>query len=86
MQRIGEVLSRVLADLEAQFPQEEKGGIRAAVIAPGHRETVGGAERKIAGGTGGQCFKSSADAFTADHSLPAQRVTGPKSTAGGKRW
>lgn len=39
----------------------------------------------LAGGTGGQCFKSSADAFTADHSLPAQRVTGPKSTAGGKR-
>jgi len=26
MQRIGEILSSVLADLEAQFPREEKGG------------------------------------------------------------
>jgi len=84
MERVGEILSRVLADLQAQFPQEEKGGIRAAVIAPGQREEVGGAER-IAGDTGGQCLKSSASAFTTDDTLPAQRVHVPKSTMGGKR-
>ena len=81
MERVGEILSRVLADLQAQFPQEEKGGIRAAVIAPGHRETVGGAER-FAGDTGGQCLKSSASAFITDHTAPAGHGTSPKTSAG----
>jgi len=82
MERIGEILNRVLADLEVQFPQEEKSCIPAAVIAPGHGETVGGAERKIAGGTGGQCFKSSACTFITDHTAPAGHGTGPKTSAG----
>ena len=46
MRLISEILNRVLADLDVQFPQEDKGGIRAAVIAPGHRETVGGADAR----------------------------------------
>jgi len=84
MQRIGEILSSVLADLEAQFPREEKGGFiaEAAVIAPGHRETVRGAERKIAGGKGGPGFKSPASAFITDHTAPAGHGTSPKTSAG----
>lgn len=35
MRLIGEILNRVLADLEVQFPQEEKSRIRAAVGVPG---------------------------------------------------
>lgn len=82
MRLIGEILNRVLADLDVQFPQEDKGGIRAAVIAPGHRETVGGEERKVAGGKGGPGFKSPASAFITDHTAPAGHGTSPKTSAG----
>ena len=82
MRLIGEILNRVLADLDVQFPQGDKGGIRAAVIAPGHRETAGGEERKVAGGKGGPGFKSPASAFITDHTAPAGHGTSPKTSAG----
>lgn len=40
----------------------------------------------LAGDASAEVLKPGGCAFTADHSLPAQRVTGPKSTEGGKRW
>ncbi len=89
MRLIGDLLGEVLANT-AKLVAERKALIREGSCAPGHGFAGEGgtnsAAQKIAGGTGGQCFKSSANAFTADHSLPAQRVTGPKSTEDGKRW
>lgn len=41
---------------------------------------------KSAGDAPTEVLKPGGCAFTADHSLPAQRVTGPKSTEGGKQW
>lgn len=84
MRLIGDLLGEVLANT-AKLVAERKALIREGSCAPGVGGTVS-AVQKNAGGKGGPGFKSSANAFTADHSLPAQRVTGPKSTEGGKRW
>lgn len=81
MERISEILSRVLADLGAQFPQEEKGGIPAAVIAPIGRD---GGAGKIAGDADTRILKSDVCTFTTDDTLPAQRGRVPKTSAGDK--
>lgn len=83
MRLIGDLLGEVLANT-AKLVAERKALIHEGSCAPGVGGTVS-AVQSNAGGTGGQGLKSSADAFTADHSLPAQRVTDPKSTAGSKR-
>ena len=89
MEDLQTILDRVLAGVGEMVAERKARPFAGESCAPGHgfagEDGTNSAVQKIAGGHDGQCFKPSVMPFTADHSLPAQRVTGPKSTAGGKR-